>query len=277
MESKVLPSDEKKRPIKKALSFMGNIIVFLILIFAIFILSISVMAKKDSDGAATIFGYQLRFVQSSSMEKCDQTDVSEYKIKSIPVKSCVFIEVMPKEEAKQQKWLETLRIGDVLTFKYVYQKQVTITHRVVKIEEKNQGGYIITLEGDNKLDSSGVGQQIIDTSDENSPNYIIGRVTGQSRFVGSIVYALRSPIGIICIIIIPFLTLIGFQIIRIIGVLNKEKKEKEAIAWESQANEIKELRRQLDELQQKSNKSTAPPISDLPQEGSSLSKDEEKK
>ena len=251
MESEEKQEVGKKQLVKKIASTTGNVLLCLLILFVFFTLTISITAKKDSDGTATVFGYQLRFVQASSMEKCEQTDVSKYKIKSIPVKSCVFVEVMPKEETKRQEWLKTIKVGDVLTFKYVYQKQETITHRVVKIEEKSQGGYVITLEGDNKAESNSVGQQIIDTEDENSPNYIIGRVTGQSRLIGLVVYALRSPIGIVCIIIIPCLIMIAFQVMRIIDAVNKEKKEKLEEVQNSQASEIEELRRRVEELQQK--------------------------
>ena len=40
------------------------------------------------------------------------------------------------EEAKA--WYADLKVGDVLTFKYVYVRQETITHRIIDIEEKNE-------------------------------------------------------------------------------------------------------------------------------------------
>lgn len=241
-------SGDKQNITKKILGIAGNVLIYIIIAFALFVLVITVTAKKDRDGTATVFGKQLRFVQSGSMEKCDQTDVSAYKIKSIPLKSCVFIEVMPDDEAEREEWLKTIKIGDVLTFKYVYQKQETITHRVVKIDEKPEGGYIITLEGDNKADKNSVGQQIIDTTLADSPNYIIGRVTGQSRVIGFLVYAFKSPIGIVCLIIVPCLIMIAFQVMRIIKVVNGEKKEKLAAEQVARDDEIAQLRQQIEEL-----------------------------
>lgn len=235
---------------KKVLSIAGNILLYLILAIAVFVLIVSVTAKKDSDGTATVFGKQLRFVQSDSMEACDQTDVSAYKIKSIKVKSCVFIDVIPEDEAKREEWLKTVKVGDVLTFKYVYTKQETITHRVVKIEAKETGGYVITLEGDNKASDSEVLKQTIDTSQENSPNYIIGRVTGQSYLLGLLVYAFKQPIGMVCFVIVPCLIMIAFQIIRIVRTVSADKREKAALEEASRTNEIEELKRQLAALQQ---------------------------
>ena len=239
----------KKTIVGRIFGIIGNILLYIVIAIALFAVIVSITAKKDIDGTATIFNTQLRFVQSSSMEKCEETDVSKYKIKSIKVKSCIFIEVMPEEETKQAEWLDNIQVGDVLTFKYVYTKQETITHRVIKREEKATGGYIITLEGDNKADGVTLGKQVIDTSDDTSPNYIIGKVKGQSYILGLIVYALKGTVGIVCLIIIPCLIVIAFQVIRIVRVTSKDKKDKAEKTNIEQLNEIEELKRKLAELE----------------------------
>ena len=68
------------------------------------------------DGAVNFFGYEMRTVLSDSMEKCDETDVSGFEIKDIPVKSLVFTETVPTGEAAEE-WYANLKVGDVLTFK----------------------------------------------------------------------------------------------------------------------------------------------------------------
>ncbi len=244
-----------KITIKKILSIIGNVLLYLILAIAVFVLIVSVTAKKDVDGTATVFGKQLRFVQSDSMGACEQTDVSAYKIKSIKIKSCVFIDVIPEDETEKEEWLKTIKAGDVLTFKYVYTKQVTITHRVVNIEVKETGGYIITLEGDNKAPETAAGQQTvgrqtIDTSQDNSQNYIIGRVTGQSYLLGLLVYAFKQPVGIVCFLLVPCLIMIAFQVMRIVGAVSSDKRERAAEKEEARTSEIEELKRKLAELQQ---------------------------
>lgn len=247
MESKNVLKNET---LKKALKIAGDVVLYLIIALAMFVLVVSVTAKKDSDGTATVFGRQLRFVQSDSMAECETTDVSAYKIKSIPVKSCVFIEVVPENEQEKAAWYADLRVGDVLTFKYVYTKQETITHRIVQIEQNESGGYTITLEGDNKNADSELLSQTIDTSLFDSPNYIIGKVTGQSYLLGLLVYAFKTPVGIVCLIIVPCLIIIAFEIMRLVRVFGKEKKEKIQAQQEQQASEIEELKRQLAALQQ---------------------------
>ncbi len=239
---------KKKSALKKALRITGDMLLLLVIALAMFACVVSIASKKDSDGTATVFGMQLRFVQSDSMAECDLTDVSEYEIKSIPVKSCVFIEVVPDGEQEKSEWYKSLQVGDVLTFKYVYSRQETITHRIVNIATNETGGYVITLEGDNKSSDDGLLSQTIDTSLDDSPNYVIGKVTGQSYLLGLIVYALKTPVGIVCFIIIPCLIIIVLEVMRLVRVLGRDKKDKIKAECEKQASEIEELKRQIAEL-----------------------------
>lgn len=240
---------------KKVFKIIGNVLLYFIIAITIFILVITITSKKDSDGAATVFGYQLRFVQSDSMEECSLTDVSDYEIKSIRVKSCIFVKVVPESEEEKNEWYKQLKVGDVLTFKYEYDKQETITHRIVNIEEKPTGGYLITLEGDNKDADINLLQQTIDTSLEDSPNYIIGKVTGQSYLLGLLVYALQTPVCVVCLIIIPCLIIIVFEVIKVVKVFSKDKKDKLQEEKRKQTEEIEELKRQIEELKNKNKES----------------------
>lgn len=239
----------KNGALKKALRIVGNVLLYAVIIFALFVVVVSIVSKKDVDGTATVFGYQLRFVQSDSMAACDRTDVSGYRIKSIPVKSCIFVEVVPESGEAQAQWYRDLKVGDVLTFKYVYAKQETITHRIVYISEKATGGFLISLEGDNKSSESNLLSQTLDTSQTDSPNYVVGKVTGQSYLIGSLVYAFKTPVGLVCLIIVPCLIVIAFEVARLVRVFGREKKEKLQAQQERQASEIEELKRQLAELQ----------------------------
>ena len=84
-----------------------------------------------------------------------------------------------------------------MTFKYVYARQETITHRITEITEKPAGGYVIKLEGDNKNSDTETLAQTIDTSLADSPNYVVGKVTGQSYVLGLLITALKSPVGLV--------------------------------------------------------------------------------
>ncbi|MBQ8322830.1 MAG: hypothetical protein IJX91_02570 [Clostridia bacterium] len=220
----------------------------------------AITTKKDPDGAATIFGKQLRIVRSDSMAENAETDVSDYEIGSLPVKSVLFIDVVPEDKAEADAWYAELKVGDVLTFRYVYGTQVTITHRIIAIAPNETGGYDISLTGDNFAGEYGGMTQKIDTSDEASLNYVIGKVTGHSYTLGVVIYALRTPVGITCIVIVPCLIVIAMEIVRIVGAFRSEKTEKVKEESAKQQNEIEELKRQLAMLQQ----SVAAPVGSVP-------------
>lgn len=250
--------------VKKILKIGANVLTYAFLVLCIFTLFIAVSSKKDSDGAATVFGKQIRIIRSDSMAKSEFTDVSDYKIKSIPIKSLIIVETVPKAEAKREAWFSKLKVGDVLTFRYVFVSQETVTHRITEIQPKEGGRYIIKLQGDNATSESGAGTQTIDTSDLESPNYVIGKVTGQSRALGVLVYALKTPVGIICIVILPCLIIIGLEIVRIIGVLQENKRKQAQEEAEKKENEIEELKRQLAALQTAVANTTQPQVEQKP-------------
>lgn len=227
----------------------ANVLTYAFLVLCCFVLFIAVSSKKDADGAATMFGKQIRIIRSDSMAKSEFTDVSDYKIKDIPIKSLIVVETVPKNEAKREAWFSKLKVGDVLTFRYVFVSQETVTHRITAIEAKEDGGYIIELKGDNAASENAAGTQTIDTSDLQSPNYVIGKVTWDSHALGVLVYALKTPVGIICIVILPSLIIIALEIVRIVGVLQEGKRKKAKEEAEKKENEIEELKRQLAALQ----------------------------
>ena len=246
--------EENKMPVpiyKKILLIAGNVLLYVFLALCIFTLILTVFSPKDeTDGTAELFGYQFRTVISDSMGACKDTDVSGYEIKSIPLYSMVFVQLVPDNSAEAAKWYEDIKEGDVLTVKYVYDTQVTITHRVIEKNPDGNGGYHLVLEGDNKnAENQEQLRQEIYTSDKDSYNYVVGKVTGQSVVLGSIVSLLRSTFGIIFIIILPCVLIILFEVIKIVGVLRSDKRriEKEENAKKDQ--ELDELRRKLAELE----------------------------
>ena len=222
----------KANTVKKVLKIVGNVFLYLFIAIALFGVIVSISAKKSPDGTATVFGYQMRIVQSGSMEKSSATDVSKYKIKDIPVKSVVFIEAVPETEADALKWYGRLKKGDVLTIKYTYVRdQVTITHRIVNDPVYNESlkGYTFVLEGDNKDAGEELLSQTIDTWKIGDVNYfheIVGQVVGVNYPLGWFLDLLTRPVGVICIIILPCLVIIILEVIKIIRVFGKEKQDK---------------------------------------------------
>ena len=238
---------------KKIGNIVANTLLYLFLAICVFSVLIAIVSKKDTDGAAELFGYQMRIISSDSMAECDLTDVSEYEIGSLPLRSMVFVEIMPQEEQQADQWYRSLKVGDVLTFRYVYTKQVTITHRIISIEEKDTGGFLIQLEGDNKNSDSQQMTQVIDTSIPENTNYVIGKVVGQAKLLGFVTSLLQEPVGLILIVIVPCFIIIVLEIMKIVGVYSVDRKKKEQEERQRKEDELEELRRRLAELEKQSN------------------------
>ena len=165
----------------------------------------------------------------------------------------IFVKVVPDDSAEADKFYSSLKVGDVLTFRYVIQekgRQETITHRITAITEKETGGFIIKLAGDNKNSDEGQLEQIIDTSISGSTDYVIGKVMGQFYPLGLVMSFLMQPVGIILLIILPCAIIILMEVLKIIKVFAAEKKAQEEEEKAQKDNELEELRRRLAELEQ---------------------------
>lgn len=231
--------------IKKIFKITSDILLYCFIFLGLITIIITLSSKKDIDGATNIFNYQLRLVITDSMDKCSETNVSKYKIKSIPKNSLVLIRKIKDDDYKK------IKEGDVLTFRYLYTEQVTITHRVKSIVEKDTGGYIIELVGDNKTGESELLVQTIDTSIEESPNYIIGEVVYTSIIIGFILNMLKSSLGIVFIIIIPSFIIILLEVIKIINVTVIENRKLAERKANEKEQEILELKKKLKEMENK--------------------------
>ena len=249
---------------KKLGSILLDVLLYIFLAVCIFCVIVTLFSKRDADGAVEVFGYQMRVVTSESMAKCEQTDVSAYEIKDIPLRSLLFVEVIPDDPAQADEWYRSLKVGDVLTFRYVYTTQVTITHRIVSITEKETGGFIIDLAGDNVNDETGQLYQTIDTSIPHNTNYVIGKVTGQSYPLGVVMSFMMQPAGIILLIILPCAIILLTEVVKIIKVLTSDKRQKEQEEKQKKDDELAELRRRLAELE-KDKAENAASEHDLPQ------------
>ena len=161
---------------------------------------------------------------------------------------------IPENEAERTKWYDSLKEGDVLTFKFTYTKQETITHRLTK-KTPIEGGWLLELEGDNKTSEDGALTQIINTTLKNSTNYVIGKVTGQAYLLGLLMSFLMQPVGMILLIIVPCFIIILLEVLKIAKVLGADKKKREQEENEKKNSELEELRRKLAELEASRNAS----------------------
>lgn len=248
-----------REKLKKVGKIAMDVLTYIFLALCFFTVMVTILSKKDVDGAAEVFGYQMRVVTSDSMAECEFTNVSNFEIKDIPLRSMIFVKTIPDSGAEADEWYRSLKVGDVLTFRYVYTTQVTITHRIVSITEKETGGFVIDLAGDNKNSESGQLFQTIDTSVPNNPNYVIGKVVGQSYLVGVIMSFLKQPIAIVLVIILPCSIIILSEVLKIVEVMGEDKRKREQEESAKRDTELEELRRKLAELENQNNQNQAAP------------------
>lgn len=245
--------DKKAMPSKtvKALEIILNVLAVIFFLLCIFVIILA-MGSKDNDGAIDMFGHEMRIILSSSMEKSEYTDVSEYEIKDIPTGSLVVIQTVPDDTAEAEEWYASLKAGDVLTFSYVYDTQEIITHRITEITKKDTGGYIIVLQGDNKNSENGTLSQTIDTSENSSFNYVIGKVVWVNLALGAFITAIKSPLGFVLIIVLPCAIIIIAETIRIISIIAEKKRLTRAEADKKKDMEIERLKKLLEEAKMQS-------------------------
>lgn len=235
----------------KKINLILNILMYVFLGCSLILLVVTISLKKNTNEAITLFGYQTRLVVSESMEKCESTydSISKYKIKDIPLGSLLLIKTVPKEK---EEFYKDIKIGDVLTFKYIIgTKQETITHRVVNIDKSDN--LIIELRGDNETSNhqTNITSQFVNVYEENSPNFIIGKVVGKSYLLGILLYSLKQPIGMALIIIVPSIIIMIVEITKIINYIYSQKKKKTEDELFNHKKELEELKQKLKSLENK--------------------------
>jgi signal peptidase len=253
---------------KKVVSIVLDVLLYIFLALAVVVVALTVMSKiaqkDDPTGAPNLFGYEMRYVETGSMEP------------SYPVNTMIFIERAPQNYEDSIAWFENnVKKGDVLTFFYREAGQkVVITHRVVEMTPCTEldsngiekGGYIIELKGDNTGEDGEAASQYIYTyahynemaeANDQLQGQVIGKVTGQSVLLGAAVTTLKQPLGMVLIIIVPCLIVIIIEVVRIVKVFGSEKNEKakkkakeQEDKLAQQNSEIELLKQQLALLQQ---------------------------
>ena len=210
---------------------------FFIVVFALFAISclIFTASTPGSNSSGNLFGFETRLVVSGSMEGDDEFYKDKgFSIGKIKTGSLIFIESLPKDSKSETYKIKIndIKIGDVLTFTPVSVGQdISITHRVISIEEKGTTKYFTT-----KGDAPNI------TATETFPeSNIIGKVTGQSYFLGCFyTYFLNNKPLVATVILIPVVCIIGYETYKIIRIVQEDKAKKKALASDKENKEKEE-------------------------------------
>ena len=195
---------------KKVLSIIINVLLWVFIVFAAFVTVLSLSAQKSDDKIPSIFGKSLVSVVSDSMNPTFKKG------------DLIFDEDIAAEEKSK------LAVGDVISFITDLDGDGTDeinTHRIVSL--RTEGGYVFyTTRGDNKETNTK------DDDKEVRADMIVGKYTGKKLSgVGSVISFLQTSTGFLICIVVPLVLFFLFEaynfISLIVSMKNKGKISKE--------------------------------------------------
>ena len=180
---------------KKGLKTVVNILVWIVLIFALLI-TIVVFSSGNNNGVANLFGYIPMTVESDSM-------------KPTFIKDDLII-------CKEVDDINSLKENDVITFWTVINgKRAKNTHRIVSVTGEGSSRSFITRGDNNAID---------DTTPVNASD-VIGKWTNKKiGGFGKIMSFLRTKKGFFICIVIPMALFFLFELYKFIVVLVEAKR-----------------------------------------------------
>ena len=203
---------------KKTLNVLKNIVVWLIVAAAVFMMiftmvSVSFFDKNDRD----IFGYRFLIVRSDSMAATD------FDAGDIIISKDVDI--------------TTIKEGDIITFVSEDSNNFgeTVTHKVRKITTDSKGDLAFVTYG-----------TTTNTDDEALATMVLGKYIGRIAGLGHFFAFLKTTPGYIICILMPFLLLIISQGINCIRLFRRYRKE--------QLEEIEAERQKIEQERAESHK-----------------------
>lgn len=217
---------------KKVLNVIKNILVWLVMIFAVLMMIFTIVSVTTFDRAdRNIFGYKAFIVLSDSMKATDFDAGDLVLVK----------EVDPS----------TLKEGDIIAYTSQNSSNFgeTVTHKIRTLTTDDSGDPGFITYG-----------TTTDTDDETvvTYEYVIGKYQTKLAGVGRFFQFLKTTPGYICCIFIPFALLILIQGINCIRLFKKykqeqyseiraerDKLEEERAESQKMMNELLELKKQL--------------------------------
>jgi len=172
------------------------------------------VTKGNNFGVPNFNGHQILVVLTDSM-------VPDY-----PVSTAIFVDKVDKS---------TLEVGNDITFYYApwegYMSNPIVTHRIreVLIDSETGRRYFIVgginKNSENCMQTDG-SKDCTSQSQTVSEDYVLGKVTGSSRFIGAVYKFISSAWGLIILLLIPCLYLI---ISSVLDIYKAAKEPEEAL------------------------------------------------
>ncbi len=208
---------------KKALDIVKKILVWAIILFAIFMVIFTIVSVTTFDRVnRSLFGYRAFIVSSDSMSATD-------------FKAGDLILVKEVDPA-------TLQAGDIITFQSTNPESYgeIITHKIREITTDSSGNPGFITYGT----TTGVNDEGIV-----SYSFVLGKYQAKIPGVGNFFYFLKTPAGYILCIFFPLLVLILIQVFNSVKLFRRYKREQLAeleAERQKQKSELEEERKRLE-------------------------------
>lgn len=195
----------KSSKLRKVLSIIGNVILWLFVVFAVFMTILVFSSQSNKNDIPSIMGKSFITIQSDSMDP------------TFKAGDLIIGNVLTDDEKK------TLQKGDVITF-YSDLNGDGInelnTHRIVDKYEESGYIYYVT-KGDN--------QSTNPVNDKNPviSQYALAKYTGtRVPGVGRVINFLQSSLGFLLVIVIPLVLFFLYELYRFVMQVRKLKGKK---------------------------------------------------
>ena len=202
-----------KEILKKIGSVAIDVLIILVFIVSTLVVVASITAKRTGS-QPSVMGYVFSSVQTDSMQG-----------------------TINKGDFVVGKLIDDnteIKVGDIISFfEYYNGREITITHRVVKIiDHETDPGYI--TQGDNEQYSD----EVVKTKDRIQSIYKF-----RIPFLGKFIDFLKTPFGFIITLVIPLLAFICWQAYKLILLFFQSKQAE----LEEQAENIKNSKSEISE------------------------------
>lgn len=200
-----------KSAVKKVFTVIGNVIIWLFVIFAAVVTVLTFAATSSETNVPTIAGRAILTVQTDSMSPTfDPGDI-------------IIGKKLTVDEAK------ALKVDDVITYEADLdgdKKFELNSHRIVKINAKDNGGITYTTRGDNNPGNDQF---------EVTPDNVICKYTGtRIKGVGKVLGFLQTSKGFLICIVLPLVLFFIFELIKFVKKFTELKGGKAAITAEDE-------------------------------------------
>lgn len=215
---------------KKTLSLILKIAAWIVVAFTIFMMVFTIVSVTTVDkNDRSIFGIKFYIVTSDSMSKSELNKDMEVHFNAGDI---ILV--------KNVKDPTALKKGDIISFLSTNEVSYgeTVTHMIDSVYERDGRviGYYTVGTNTGTVDEALV-----------EPEYVLGTYAGKLPGVGNFFAFVKSPIGYVICILIPFLLLIVYNGSNVIRLFRQQRKEQEAVIVAERA-QISEERKQNEQM-----------------------------